>query len=979
MTLRDIFITSGLYSFLTTVLLGLFVLLYDRKNPLNIFYGIFALTVGGWSIGSSLENLIKDETTALWALRGCYLYAVILPSVFIHFTHIVTGVAQVNRKSLIASYCISLLLIPFVFTDFFIEGFAVIEPYEFRITKPGPVYYVFLVFFSIVCARILILMYAAANKTSGIQRKQLQYFFIAHAIAIMAGIDYFSRVLQIVHFPPIDDYLLVIYFLVFAYAIAKYRLMDITVVVSKSVAYAVVISLIFISASLFAVLSQRATFYALPPLVSATLSFALGLWVVLKDHRSPKHITFTLICLAISAWLFSAFMTYSAHSLAEAFFWGRLAHVGIVLLPAFFYHFVATLLPRHDDRPLIISHYVLSSLFLLLIPNPSLLNVPQSFFWGYYPTAGPLYTPFLIYFGVSTVLSLTKLYRGYKLKEGTAPLDAARLKHICAAFMVGYVSAIDFVQLYGHEFYPVGHFFALAWLGAIVYSIRQHRILDLSFAPNVHVIQYARSFVFLLGVYVVIFFMIRLFTGTSQFLLAAVIVATFSLLANLLANLQKGVEKAVERALFRERHHAYETLSEFSKSLVTILDVRSLSEEIIRTLVSVIGIQTASLYLFNKESEAFVLACSQKVGADGAKVEKIGSREVLPHHLAYVQTILLREDLEQSPNGAHKAVLTTLRSLQSEACIPFVNKDRLIGFCSLGQRRAHTMYTQEEISLLTTLAQNAAIALDNAMLYEDLKRSQILMRRTDRLRSLETIAGGFAHEIRNPLTSIKTFVQLAPDRKDDPEFIGHFSKVVSEDVDRIERLIQEILDYARYMEPKFSQEDLNDIVSSCLYFIEVKADSKSVRIEKDLAPELPRIMLDRQQIKQVLLNLLLNAMDAMAELGGRLAIRTHRLTKASGQSWVQIEVADTGSGISAADLEHIFDPFYTTKHESGEREGTGLGLTIVHQIIQEHSGYIEVTSNVGSGTTFYVNLPVNPLPHQLSKEQEEHEKTSSIG
>jgi signal transduction histidine kinase len=289
------------------------------------------------------------------------------------------------------------------------------------------------------------------------------------------------------------------------------------------------------------------------------------------------------------------------------------------------------------------------------------------------------------------------------------------------------------------------------------------------------------------------------------------------------------------------------------------------------------------------------------------------------------------------------------------------------------------MYTEEEISLLTTLTQHAAIALDNAMLYEDLKRSQILMRRTDRLRSLETIAGGFAHEIRNPLTSIKTFVQLAPDRKDDPEFIGHFSRVVSEDVDRIERLIQEILDYARYMEPKFSEDDLNDVVASCLYFIEVKADSKSVQIEKDLASDLPRMMLDRQQIKQVLLNLFLNAMDAMADAGGRLTVRTHRLTKASGESWVQVEVTDTGSGISPADLEHIFDPFYTTKHESGEREGTGLGLTIVHQIVQEHSGYIEVTSHVGSGTTFYVNLPVNPLPHHVAREHEEHEKTSSIG
>jgi signal transduction histidine kinase len=234
------------------------------------------------------------------------------------------------------------------------------------------------------------------------------------------------------------------------------------------------------------------------------------------------------------------------------------------------------------------------------------------------------------------------------------------------------------------------------------------------------------------------------------------------------------------------------------------------------------------------------------------------------------------------------------------------------------------------------------------------------MKRTDRLKSLETIAGGFAHEIRNPLTSIKTFIQLAPERKDDSQFIQEFSKVVLDDVYRIERLIQEILDYARYMEPKLTDEDFNDIVASCLYFIDVKADSHGIKIEKELAPDLPRVMLDRQQIKQVLLNLLLNAMDSMAGAGGRLRVQTRKLVKPGGNVWAHIEIEDTGEGIQDTNLEHIFDPFFTTKHESGEHEGTGLGLTIVHQIIQEHHGEIRVTSSVGVGTTFFVSLPALP-------------------
>jgi len=137
-------------------------------------------------------------------------------------------------------------------------------------------------------------------------------------------------------------------------------------------------------------------------------------------------------------------------------------------------------------------------------------------------------------------------------------------------------------------------------------------------------------------------------------------------------------------------------------------------------------------------------------------------------------------------------------------------------------------------------------------------------------------------------------------------------------------------------------------------------------------------MLDRQQIKQVLLNLFLNAMDAMEESGGRLTVKTRRLYRTE-QAWLQIEIADTGVGIPAGNLEHIFDPFYTTKHESGEREGTGLGLAIVHQIIQEHQGSIEVDSAPGSGTAFYVNLRSNPLGLDVSKESTDHEKTGAIG
>jgi len=385
-----------------------------------------------------------------------------------------------------------------------------------------------------------------------------------------------------------------------------------------------------------------------------------------------------------------------------------------------------------------------------------------------------------------------------------------------------------------------------------------------------------------------------------------------------------------------------------------------IAERILSGLSEVSQHSQGVLYLLDRERECFCRVISQ------TQIPSIAAPPVVPLNYPLVQRLADHQDILDSSvlidslcrasldNTAMDAQLATL---PITLAIPLLNRGRLIAFVLLQSGIGTAVIPSHTMELLAAMAQNAANALDSFLLYEDLRQSQALMRRTDRLRSLETIAGGFAHEIRNPLTSIKTFIQLAPERKDDSQFIGEFSRIVLDDVNRIERLIQEILDYARYMEPRLTDEDLNEIVSSCLYFIQVKADSRGIKIEKDLAPELPRVMLDRQQIKQVLLNLLLNAMDAMSEKIGTIRVRTTKLQKADGEVWTQIEIEDTGHGISPENLDHIFDPFFTTKYASAVNEGTGLGLTIAHQIIREHRGEIQVQSTEGIGTTFRINLP----------------------
>lgn len=975
----NLFALSGLLIGITSSSLGLFVYLKDRKNPLNRIWGIFALAVAAWGFGAyEIATTLEPETALMW-WRLTHVAVILIPVFFFHFVYEFLGLKQ--KLAILIIYAIGLAFLFLNLTDLFIRSTRFVFNSFYYDSPPGPVYPYFVAFFfgAIIYSHYELLR--AYRHSSGARRNQIKYFFLATAVGFLGGGTSFLPVFG-VDLYPILNFTVPLYPIIMSYAIVQYRLMDISVVINKGVAYALLLGTIVLPIYLTIAVSQRATFYSIPPLLAGTLILACGLWVLLNNPRGVTNITFSLVGLGACIWLFSQFMSYSASRDGDALFWGKSSYVGVVFIPAFVYHFSTSLLSgiRQYSKRWTATNYLISTAFLFLIPTPYLINGQHAYFWGHYPQASALHPLFLLYFCAVGGFSLYQLYQGYKSKDGLHTRESIQLKYVFWAFAIGFAASIDFVQSYGIELYPSGFVFASLWVMIVTYAIAKHQLLDIELLPAE---KWGLPFAQILAVVVLYFFvlfLIRLFTGSMQYLLAGILLATTLAVAGLFVSLPREVEKATAKFLFRKRYDAYETLTAFSRAMVTILDLSALNNTIMTTLSNVMGIKIISLFLLDKEKNEYVLAAAHGTSSDELQGQRFSADHALPYSLGRAQAIVVREELQHPTySKADQPILETLERLESEVCVPLVNKDRFIGFINLGPRDDHRMYSEEDLKLLTNLAQNAAVALDNAMLYEDLRRSKILMRRTDRLRSLETIAGGFAHEIRNPLTSIKTFIQLAPERKQDEEFIDQFSTVAIEDVRRIERLIQEILDYARYMEPKFMEDDINEIVASCLYFVEVKANSKSIEIHKELTPDLPQVRLDRQQIKQVLLNLFLNAMDAMGERGGLLTIRTRRLIKPTGDVWVQIEVADSGSGIAGADLEHIFDPFFTTKHESGEREGTGLGLTIVHQIIQEHNGSIEVDSKLGSGTIFLVTLPVSPQPRELTREWEEHETTDSIG
>lgn len=231
--------------------------------------------------------------------------------------------------------------------------------------------------------------------------------------------------------------------------------------------------------------------------------------------------------------------------------------------------------------------------------------------------------------------------------------------------------------------------------------------------------------------------------------------------------------------------------------------------------------------------------------------------------------------------------------------------------------------------------------------YRELQESFEQLKRADRLSAVGQLAAGLAHEIRNPLASIEGAIDIIERDPGSEEKRQEFFGVMKKECQRLKRLLTDLLDFARPRAPRIHASRIARIVESVVSLAGPVAERGGISVRTAIPADLPDIECDAEQIQQVLLNLALNAIQAMAE-GGCVTVAAHKQ-----DSHVVIEVKDQGCGIPSQDLEKIFDPFFTTKEN-----GTGLGLSVAHQIITQHGGAITVKANADKGMTFAVVLPV---------------------
>jgi signal transduction histidine kinase len=227
---------------------------------------------------------------------------------------------------------------------------------------------------------------------------------------------------------------------------------------------------------------------------------------------------------------------------------------------------------------------------------------------------------------------------------------------------------------------------------------------------------------------------------------------------------------------------------------------------------------------------------------------------------------------------------------------------------------------------------------------EELKKSAI---RAKNLESLAAMSAGLAHEIRNPLTSIKGYAQFIKSEIGSSSELKEDITVIIDEVDRLNKITERFLSFARPEKPDLSSNDINDIIIESVKAIKKEIDQNNINICMELNG-VPKTMLDKEQMEQVIINIIINSVQAMGK-DGNISISTSFIKEFN---MVQVSISDTGGGIKKEDQDKVFEPFYTTKDK-----GTGLGLAICSRIIENHDGYIDFKSREGEGTVFLIKLP----------------------
>ncbi|MFA7255341.1 MAG: ATP-binding protein [Candidatus Omnitrophota bacterium] len=754
---------------------------------------------------------------------------------------------------------------------------------------------------------------------------------------------------------------------------------------------------------------MKINLFGIPPALTCLFLLLLGFFVFSRRKSSRGGLPLAAFCFSLSWWLFGYSLMYFSDDPIAGIFWARFGCMGIVLIPVFTLHFILELLDKHHPN-LVKMFYWTAFLLLPLVWTPFVYQGIQVHFWGFYPKAGPLYwlllSTFLVTFLTGAGFLLLELIHSKKFANQR---HYNRIKFVFLGILVGCFGVVDYVIKYGINIYPFGYIAAFIFASSIVYAIFRHKLLDIDVIIR-NTLLFAGLFGILILVAGVITAITQSYVGkligfnstTSNILNVLVIMLLFDRTQKLLVNV-------TDKFLFQKKYDYHKLLKDASRGMSNIESLQHLLGLVVHFITMRMRVKNAAVLMREGSSDQYHLIYQR--GFDKKFLTlTLYQNDPLIHYLeSHKEAVDIERIKEQVEAASHQrdksekaydylAIRERMNQLQASCCVPSFLGRELRNILLLGEKKSGEYYSNEDLNLLYTLAQESSIAIENARLYDEalrkshelehineqlehsktllmtalqeaegankqLQDTQAQLIHEQKMATLGRLAASVGHEVNNPLTILSMNVSRVilkhrkhPDMKV-TEILDVFDKM-EKNIERIKAVVNTLTGLLKKSEKgKFEALSLKLILEETLPLVQFQTyldNLSGTEVDFNVPGNVPLIRGDLERLQEVFLNLFINAYHAMAGKRHR-KIGVQAEIDPRDPNMVAIHFRDNGSGMTEDVMKKVFNYGFTTKAPG---KGSGLGLYMCKYIIELHGGTITVDSKLGEGTTFTLTLPI---------------------
>ncbi len=719
--------------------------------------------------------------------------------------------------------------------------------------------------------------------------------------------------------------------------------------------------------------------YSIPTFFTSILVIFLGAFSYKKNTNSPINRAFFLLCAFTGIWLFFGSIAFNCQSASTAIFFVRLCYIGVINISIATLHFTTVFLDLKKLKKFIPFFYLLGTVFVLcLFSNNLILGDFQKYFWGYYPRAGALHPLFLaVFVGIiilSNILLMVSFFRGT-----VSGFKRLQLKYVVSAIFVFSFASLDFLPNYGIAVYPFGYIPTTIFLAIIAYGIVKYRLFDINLAITrlgIFIVVYCIVLGIPFGLATVGRNWLTSIFGQEWFwipMISELILATAG------PSIYLYVQRKAENRLLQEEKKRQELLTRASVNMIKIRELQKLLRSIIDEVVSILEVDNAAIYLL--ENDLYVLKVSEKEYKNHTKIE---IEEPLIQQLKNLEQPIIYEEMrrllesEQNVDENLREVVKQMEELPASVIVPTIVEDVLLGFIILGERKNKGAYLTDLINVLSVVGNQVALAIENAIFYEETGKDLAERFHESRLKSLGTLGTGIAHQMHNRFNVI-TFggeMLLEAVKKLDIEKIssGDLKKIFAMVIKNVEKMVgsafrgAEITDaiknYAKKADAAPSVVLFNLVVKNSMELLYVKQSNFKFKFIEDYPPEI-FLWVNFSNLQEIIFNAVDNSCDAMAVKkklcdAGDLDIKDFEPQisisgKIVNDKFIFV-IEDNGVGFDEERLKKGVDvPFFTTK---GAVKGTGMGIHMMAHYAKQNGGDLKIESEYFKYTKIIIAVPL---------------------